>query len=435
MSKKMKRKITSSLFAILILFVAVGNSEQNKALHAAEKTQPASLDSGTPLRTAKTIARLTPSADGRDDTAAINAALDALRQADGGTLLIAAGTYTLASGVNLDKLRDVRILGLGMPLLKLAPGIVTHVEKGAMEGGASVTVRDAGVIRKGMRLEFHCPGRRIVPPSGKAFTQPFIGVEVKSVSGNEVALEHPLQATVPMGTTVINAYNAFEGHRGISNVTIQNIMIDMNRKNWPVRPLNHTQHCAFFLSGSYSYETGPTGPPIEGFRIIRCVIRGAHHRGAAFYQAAHSGVYSCEISDTGAEGIDFDHFCTYCEASGNTLTDCGNIELNDASYCLVQGNSLHRCRGGVNIWQWCRLPGLNTGNLILNNNFFHCSGVAVRCETGADNNFIVGNNITALKAPAIIIRGADNVLLGNTVEGLGDGAVADSGEGTQHLNE
>ena len=380
----------------------------------------------------RVVVRVQPTGNGAD-AAALNAALDQLRDTDGGDLILGPGTYTLEGCVSLDRLVNVRIIGEGEAALRAAPGVSTTVTTAAAKDGNSLEVADIKGIGPGASLELHCAGRTSTTPAGKSHTQPFIGVRVKSVSGTKLELERPLIASVPVGTRVLKVYNGFEGHRGIKGVLVQNVTVDMNREQWPVGPLNHTRHCAFFVSGPYGYEKGPTGPPVEGLRLVGCTIRGAHHRGFALYHGTHCGVYACHISDTGAEGIDFDHFCTHCEAVDNTLEACANLELNDASHCLISGNTLRRCRRGVVVWQWCRQPELNVGNLILRNTFEHCKGTAVTCDRGADRNVVRENRIVGGGSPALLVKGADNLLQGNTVEG-GSEALRDEGSGTLSLD-
>lgn len=386
-----------------------------------------------PGRAENTLIRIKPSANGLD-AAALNAALDQLRNTAGGDVLLEAGEYTLEAGVRLDQLSKVRILGRGDVVLRAAPGLTTTTAAAGAKDQAFLEVTDAAGITPGTMLEIHCAGRTSTTPAGKSHTQPFIGVSVTAVSGTRLELDRALIAAVPAGTRLLRVYNGFEGHRDIRDVLIQNLTVDMNRPQWPVRPLNHTRHCAFFLSGPYSYDKGPVGPAVEGLRIVGCTIRGAHHRGVAIYHGTHCGVYSCTISDTGAEGIDFDHFCTHCEAVGNTLENCGNIELNDASYCLVANNTVRRCARGVVIWQWCRLPGLNTGNLILGNTFEQCRGAAVTCDKGADTNVIRGNRVFGGGCPAISLKGTGNVLDGNVIADVPE-PVRDGGTATVRLDD
>lgn len=239
--------------------------------------------------------------------------------------------------------------------------------------------------------------------------------QVGGIDGTVLNLSKPLKYAVPKGVKVVVVFNGIVVRGKAKNLNIQNITLDMNRDAWPVEPLNHTYHCAILAQGPYTYEKGPNGPPVEGLRITGCTIKNAHQRGVAFYSVAHSGVYDCHIENTGAEGIDFDHFAYHCEAVGNTLVDCHNLELNDASDCLVAHNRIVRPGVGVVVWQWCKLPGLNERNLILNNEIIDSKGDGISLRTSADLNVVRGNIVSNSAHIGILVEGKRNIISGNTV--------------------
>jgi len=197
--------------------------------------------------------------------------------------------------------------------------------------------------------------------------------------------------------------------------------------------MNHTYHCAVKVSGPYSYERGPTGPAVEHFRIANCTIKNAHHRGVAFYSVCHSGVYDTRIENTAAEGIDFDHFCYHCEAVGNDLRNCRNIELNDASYCLITRNKMTRCSAGIVVWQWCKQGGLNVHNMIVGNHIVESRSDGIRCQTGADHNMISRNTVKNARGTGIVVAGVQNTIVGNAVEGSGAHGILVTGSGNTVL--
>jgi len=196
-----------------------------------------------------------------------------------------------------------------------------------------------------------------------------------------------------------------------------------------LRPLNHTYHCCIFVAGPYSYAKGPTGAPVDHFRIVNCRLRNAYQRGVAFYSVIRSGVYACRIEDTEAEGIDFDHFCYDCEAVDNELINCRNLELNDASDCLISGNTLRNMGTGIVIWQWCTLPNLNVRNLILNNLILDAKGPGIQCRKGADRNTFRGNIISGAGGSGIFVEGNDNIIDGNKLLRNGQRGIHIVGEG------
>jgi hypothetical protein len=348
-----------------------------------------------------------------DNAPALRQALDTLRQQKGGTLILEAGTYGIGAQLSLDGLQNARIVGRGEVILELLPELHTRTSKAAKTGDTTLFVQKPDVFAPGMSIELQGAVRESRTPSGQPHRIPYINGAVKEVNTDHLVLARPLTADIPASSPIIYAINIFDGRHDIRNVTIQNLTLDLNRDAWPVRPLNHTRHSGIFLHGPYSYEKGLVGPPLEGVGVIDCTIRNAHHRGIAFYAVRHSSIHSCRIENTGAEGIDFDHFVTHCQAVGNTLVNCQNIELNDASDCLVQGNTLRGCRTGIVVWQWCQLPDLNERNLILRNVFENAPAPAISLRTGADHNTVLGNSGEFAKGPALVVDGKANLVGGN----------------------
>jgi parallel beta-helix repeat protein len=232
---------------------------------------------------------------------------------------------------------------------------------------------------------------------------------------------------------MIAVFNGIVVKDEVKNILIQNVVIDMNRAAWPVVPKNHTFHCAIIAQGNYSYETGPTAPPVEGLRIVGCKIKNTHHRGVGFYSVIHSGVYECQIENTAAEGIDFDHFSYHCEAVGNTLADCHNIELNDASHCLVARNQITRPAVGIVVWQYCKLPGLNERNLILNNEIIDSKSDGISLRQGSSQNTVQGNVVKNSAKTGILVEGENNLIVRNIVSGSKNEEVMVGGKGNVHL--
>ncbi len=357
-----------------------------------------------------------------DDAPALVAALDALRAQGGGDLILAAGTYEIGAELSLDGLADARILGRGEVVLRLAPARWTRTAREAKRGDSVLFVGRGDVFTPGIRIEIQGANRESRTPDGRPHRIPYVKGTIREVHADRIVLAEPLGADIATDAAVLNPMNVFDGRRDISGLTIQGLVLDLNRDAWPIAPLDHSCHSGFFFHGPYSYEQGPAGPQLEGIRIIGCTVRNAHHRGIAFYSACHSGVYDCRIENTGAEGIDFDHFVCHCAAVGNTLANCQNIELNDASECLVANNLLRDCRGGIKIWQWCQLPGLNERNLILNNRFEGCPPPLIALRAGADQNTVAGNAGTIDAGPAIVVEGAGNLLGENPIR-VGAGPV------------
>jgi len=363
---------------------------------------------------------LTVAQDGSGDLngntdAVLQQAIDTLRQRGGGTLRVRAGVWRLRRGLRLHDVHALRIIGEPGTVLRADPGRIGHVTQPAEKGSTRIVVDHPEYFLGGMRIELHARGRKITSPAGKVFYQDFVMAAIKAVEGARLVVTGPLPFPIPAGTPVLAVFNGISIHAPATDVLITGLTLDMARSRWPVRPRNHTYHCCIYAVGPYSYSKGPTGPPVERLRVVDCELRNAHYRGAAFYSVVHSGVYHCRIENTGAEGIDFDHFCYYCEAVGNSLRDVHNIELNDASWCLAAGNTIERPGVGIVVWQWCRLPELNVGNLLLDNRIIDAREVGIRLAAGADRNVVTANRIERFGTAAIEVLGRENILAGNVL--------------------
>ncbi|MDX9980626.1 MAG: right-handed parallel beta-helix repeat-containing protein [Lentisphaeria bacterium] len=345
-----------------------------------------------------------------DNAPAIKAALASLRQEKGGDLILTEGTYWIGAELSLDGLVDARIVGQGEVTLRLMPQRWTRTTREAKQGDTELFLRHPEVFAPGLIVEIQGTTRETFTPDGKPHRIPYLNHTVREVLPDRIVLTKPLATDIATDAPVLHPMNLFDGRRDIRNVTIQGLVLDLNRESWPVAPLNHSHHSGIFLHGPYSYEKGPVGPPLEGIRIIGCTVRNAHHRGIAFYCARDSAVYGCHLENTGAEGIDFDHFVSRCTAVGNTLVNCQNLELNDASDCLVADNLLRDCRAGIVVWQWCQLPGLNERNFILGNRFENCPPPLVALRQRADGNTVLGNAGTVPKGPALAVDGTANLI-------------------------
>ncbi|MBM4085905.1 MAG: hypothetical protein FJ272_14050, partial [Planctomycetes bacterium] len=286
--------------------------------------------------------------------AALQTAINAAIKAGGGRVLVKPGTYLLHRGLRLNNVKDVSLVGEPGARLMFAPEVHTVAAADAAQGETVIQVESAAGIDAGMTLEIQAPGHTYESPDGRKHVCPYFGATVASVSGNQITTTRGLRYAVPKGTKLLHLYNAILLSGRVSNVLIEGLEIDLNRDAWPVRPINHSEHCAVFAAGPYDYEKGPTGPPIERVTIRNCVLRNSHHRGVAFYSVVRSAVVGCRIENAGDEAIDFDHFCFHCEARDNDIRNAPvGVELNDPSDCVVENNRIDGCEKGINLWRWC----------------------------------------------------------------------------------
>ncbi len=359
----------------------------------------------------------------------IEAAAREAHRRGGGVVHIAPGTYTLHREIDLSGLRGVRIIGTGKVVLRAAKQESSAITAEASEGDMVLSVDAVERFPEGTTIEIHSPGRRGTKPSGEPYQVPYIMARVAGHEDGALRLAEPLKYPAPAGATVIPVFNGVIIRGEASDLLLSDLTIDMNRDHWPVVPLNHVYHCGVFAAGPYSYEKGPTGPPVKDLRIVRCTVRNSHYRGIVLYSTVHTSIVDCRIENTDAEGIVFDHFCQHGEAVGNTLVNCQNIELNDASDCVIAYNRIEKPDVGIVVWQWCTQPGLNERNLLIGNEIIEPGGEGISLKSGADDNLVSGNTIENSGGAGIVVRGNANLILGNRLSGTGGTPLVLEGEG------
>lgn len=328
------------------------------------------------------------------DGATIAAALRAAGPGD--TILLRAGTYRIADTLRLDGVDGLTIVGEPGAVLLLDP--LYHTTLAAAPVGAeTLQTADAGLFRAGQRLRIDAPGQ---PQTwqGVTRTAPTFDVRVAAVDGPALRLTEPLKYAVPAGAAIAVTENLMEMHSG-RNLTLRNLVLDAARRPDDPTFVGHVARCAFFASGPYSYEQGLRAEPLRGLRFEDCTFRNAHGRPLAWYAVHDSSLVRCRFEHSPDAGVDLDHFCERIVVESCVIDDCSlGIELNDASHCRLEGNTITGCATGINIWRYCVLPGLNTGNMLLRNQI---SGAAVGIDlrAGSTQNLVAGNRIAGAREP------------------------------------
>jgi parallel beta-helix repeat protein len=376
-----------------------------------------------------------PQSGGTDES--LQAAINTVIKAGGGRVLIKPGTYVLHRGLTLTKAKNVSLVGEPGARLVMAPEVCVAAAADAPKGQGFVEVEPAAGLTEGMGLEIQANGLLDTTPSGQKYQRPFFGTTVVAVEGNKIKVRRPLDYAVPTGTKIVYAYNAITLSGTASNITIQGLEIDLNRDKWPLRPINHTSHCAVFGAGAYDHTKGMAGASIEGVVIRNCVLRNCHHRGVAWYSVVRSSVVGCRIEDTGAEAIDFDHFCFNCEARDNDIRNApSGVELNDASDCIVENNRIDGCERGIIVWRWFAGDHLNTGNIFRSNQITNSKKVGIACEPRTSKTMITANTIQGSGGTGIQLGGDENTVEQNTVRGCAkEGIFVSGNRNVSHGND
>lgn len=342
-------------------------------------------------------------------------------KAGGGEVVIPPGVHLIERGLIVKDAKKLRIVGLDAENTVLQLPLVAYaLAAGTTEAGSTtIPVKTQRGFKPGMRLKIEADGEL------DSFTQkprPFHLAIVKTVEKDTILLESALKFPIPDGTLIRHedAPNLIEIRGASEDVRIEKLTLDGGRVDGDPPIRGHTQLCAVLASGAYSYEKGPTGPKVKKLGISRCFIQNCHGRGIALYSVEGAEIDGCTIRDTADEAIDFDHFTVESIATHNHIARCLlGVELNDANDCLVAGNEFLECGTGINLWRWCKLPGLNEGNLIVQNVFERTRGNAVQIATGTKGNTVAQNEINASGKNGIIISGEAQIVKANKITGSG----------------
>ena len=352
--------------------------------------------------------------------------IDKAIKAGGGEVVIPPGVHLIEHGLMIKDAKKLRIIGLDAEetVLKLPP-VTYAIATGVTEVGATkISVKTQRGIKPGVRLKLECDGEL------DSFTKkpkPYHIAIVKMVEKDVIQLEAPLKFPIPDGTMIRHedAPNLIEVRGASEDVRIEKLTLDGGRVDGDPPVRGHAQLCGVMASGAYSYEKGPTGPRVKNLNIKRCFIQNCHGRGIALYSVESAEIDDCTIRDTSDEAIDFDHFTVKAIATHNHIArSLIGVELNDATDCLVAGNDFRECTTGINLWRWCKQPGLNEGNIIAQNVFEKTKGNAVQIATGTQRNTIAQNQINGSGKNGIILAGEGQIVKSNQITGSGMKAIA-----------
>lgn len=343
---------------------------------------------------------------------------DAIK-AGGGEVVIPPGVHTIEHGLQIKDAKNLRLVGLDMEacVLKLVPLAYAETSADAPAGSDRIAIKRMANLAPGMRLHITANGET------DSFThkpKPYILAFVKALEDHAVVLKEPLKFPVPASTLVRNedAPNVVEIKGASEGVRIEKLTLDGGAVASDPPLSGHAQLCGVFGQGPYSYEKGPTGPKIKNVSVSRCIIQNCHGRGVALYSAEAPLVEDCTIMDTVDEAVDLDHFTTKAVVRHNHLARCGvGVELNDANDCLVSGNEVRECGTGINLWRWCKQPGLNEGSRIEGNEFINTKGDGIRIATGTANNIVQDNEILGSGVCGISLAGNGQVVRNNKISG------------------
>ena len=341
------------------------------------------------------------------DERPIVAAIAKARKAGGGTIQVGPGEYLVRRGIRLAD--GITIRGTPQTVLRLASPRI--VQSPAKQGQDFIVVDDAAELAADTCIEIFPPvGMETFPVGGAAK----YSVEIREIEQGKLILSQQLPHPIPAKSRVGYRSNLFFVGGSTRNVRLQDLTLDGGRNRQIPMP-GHCDRCALLAHGVWSYEDGPTAPPIEGVELLNCRIRNCYGRAVAMYSVVRGKVQDCLIEDIDDEAIDLDHFCRHCEVSHNTVRRCqSGVTINDGSYCLVRGNHLEHCGVGVTVWWWhgCPQEDLNVENLIENNVIVSPARTGISLGKKCLRNRVTGNTV---EGGITVAEPESNVVEGNTL--------------------
>jgi hypothetical protein len=343
--------------------------------------------------------------------------IDEALQHGGGVVTIPPGVHVLEKGLLLKDAKKLALRGMDKEqcVLKLPPLAYAEAAADIPAGAAELPVRAARHWQPGMRLHIEADG------AIDSFTKkpkPYVLAVIQEVKPDRFILKAPLEFPIPVASVIRHedAPNLIEIRGACEEIEIANLTLDGGRIEGDPPVRGHAQLCGVFAAGAYSYEKGPTGPKPKGITVRDCIVQNFFGRGVAFYSVEAAAVERCSFRDIADEAIDFDHFVTNSSARGNHIIRCRvAFELNDANTTLIVGNEVRDSGLGLNLWRWCKQPGLNEGNVIRDNLFEEIAGNAMQIGAGTARNVIEGNEIVGAGRNGISLAGEAQVVRGNVI--------------------
>jgi len=358
--------------------------------------------SGTPGQAAPAlaVARNGPADFTGSDQQPILEAIRTLGQA-GGVVLIKPGTYLVRSEIRLTT--GVTLRGDGDVILKLPSPVLTTAA--AAKGDTSLAVSDTSEYAAETTVQI-CPPKAEAAAPG---TEEKLGkAKIASADQGRLIFAEPLAVDVPEGSRVGYSNHVIGVYAPQKDVAVEGLTIDGGRVDAIPMP-GHAERCAIWATGSYSYQKGPSGPPVEGLAVSGCRIRNCYGRAVAMYSVINSEVRGCLIEHLADEAIDFDHFVYHSRALGNEVRDAvTGVTINDGSYCTVEYNRFTDCGVGVTIWWWhlCPQEDIDVENVVRHNFIYSPKQRGISVGKRCFRNQVYGNFLQG----GIVVDEADNVV-------------------------
>jgi parallel beta-helix repeat protein len=374
----------------------------------------AALLSGAAARSARDGTTVTVGPTDADiigtDNLAIQKAVDCVAAAGGGTVVIKAGTYTLANSVRLASHMTVRGEGASKTLLKKAPGVRSKLKLDADYAEMMATVEDASGFAPGM-------GVTVLDKVNPDGWTPSIRT-ITRIDGNTLYFDRFLQMdySVENQGEVFNTFPLLAGY-DVQDVWIEDLTVDGSREGSGILDGCQTGAIYFFHS--------------QRMTIRSCVARNYPGDGISTQNVEDPTVDNCEAYGNAYLGIHLGTGAARGIVTDNRAHDNGK----DGLYLCwrVQHSRYERNQSWNNGQDGISLGHKDTDNLFVKNSVSGNAraGIYFRDETAAnaasrntfEDNTVEDNGRPDAPGYAIRIEGEtrDLKFSSNTIRARGQG--------------
>jgi len=339
----------------------------------------------------------------------VNRQLRRLRDAEGGELTFAPGTYSVLRGFLVPQVPDLTISGSPGTELVFKDEPRTPLTLDVVESGArTIRVDRTDDLRVGLEYQVY---------AADLDKTRVLEFQVESVEGDTIHLAEPAKLlahyeSIPAGSRVLLTCNFFKV-LGCQRLVIQGLSMD-GRERGDVR--GHTLYGGVYASGLLQHAR----PKIHGLTVRDCTFRGLAGRGVAVYGYDEVAIENCEFHDITAQAIEIDHFSS-ARVAGNRIDGAEvGVMLNDCFDTLVEDNELSNCLTAVRFLRLFGEDWVNTGNVVHNNRIGpgNRRGVVFEDEIadGLSGNRVVANHFIGQGPKSRIVDPGANKVEGNTHE-------------------
>jgi hypothetical protein len=339
----------------------------------------------------------------------VNRQLRRLREAGGGELTFAPGTYRVLRGFIVPQVPNLSISGSPGTELVFMPEPATPLTvQAVLEGDHAIRVDRAEGLYPGWEYQLYAPDLD---------TTRVLEFRIEAIEGNDLILSEPVkflprQDSIPVGSRVLVTSNFFKV-LGSPGLVIENLILD-GRGRGDVR--GHTLYGGVYATGLLQHAR----PEVHGLTIRNCTFRGLKGRGVAVYGLADVLVEHCEFHDITAQAIEIDHYSSGRVA--DNLVDGAEVGvmLNDCFETVVEDNELRNCLTAVRLLRIFDEEWINVGNVVRHNRIGRGNrrGVVFEDEvsSGLCGNYVLENHFIGQGPKSRVIDAEGNTVEGNTSE-------------------